>query len=195
MQEEYTIPQMVDDVRTGKMPRRRFIKTLTAMGISAAGIGAITAAAVRSFNSIPADQVKLDKGPDLLELHDNHLRHQSQGNTGALENDYAVNAVVEDSMHAHPFVGRMAIMARKGAGMAAVPDLKINVTNRVVHGNQVSVEWVATGTHTRDFPSLPATGRQFSITGVTVVVRQDGKIVHEALYYNMDEVRRQLGPG
>jgi len=194
MQEEYTIPQMVDDVRTGKMPRRHFIKTLTAMGISATGIGAITAAAVRSFNSVPADQVKLDKGPDLLELHDNHLRHQSQANTSALENDYAANAVVEDSMHPRPFVGRMAIMARKGVGMAAVPDLKINVTNRVVHGNQVSVEWVATGTHTSDFPNLPATGRQFSINGVTVVVRQDGKIVHEALYYNMDEVHRQLGP-
>jgi len=194
MQEEYTIPQMVDDVRTGKMPRRHFIKTLTAMGISATGIGAITAADVRSFNSVPADQVKLDKGPDLLELHDNHLRHQSQANTSALENDYAANAVVEDSMHPRPFVGRMAIMARKGVGMAAVPDLKINVTNRVVHGNQVSVEWVATGTHTSDFPNLPATGRQFSINGVTVVVRQDGKIVHEALYYNMDEVHRQLGP-
>ena len=106
MQEEYTIPQMVDDVRTGKMPRRHFIKTLTAMGISATGIGAITAAAVRSFNSVPADQVKLDKGPDLLELHDNHLRHQSQANTSALENDYAANAVVEDSMHPRPFVGR-----------------------------------------------------------------------------------------
>jgi len=35
MQEEHmtTIPQMVEDVRTGKMPRRTFIKALTALGI------------------------------------------------------------------------------------------------------------------------------------------------------------------
>ena len=97
-------------------------------------------------------------------------------------------------MFSEPVVGRKAIMERKGMGMGAIPDLKISITNRVVHGNQVSVEWVATGTHTSDFPNLPATGRQFSINGVTVVVRQDGKIVHEALYYNMDEVHRQLGP-
>ena len=43
-EEEYTILQMVDDVRAGKMPHRQFIKTLSLMGISAAGIGAISAA-------------------------------------------------------------------------------------------------------------------------------------------------------
>ncbi len=32
-------------------------------------------------------------------------------------------------------------MARKG--MAAIPDLRITITNRLAHGNQVSAEWVA----------------------------------------------------
>ncbi len=41
--------------------------------------------------------------------------------------------------------------------------------------------------------SLTATGRAFSIPGVTVVVRRNGKIVRESLYYNMAEVQRQLG--
>jgi len=36
-------------------------------------------------------------------------------------------------------------------------------------------------------------GRAFSIPGVTVVVRQNGKIIRESLYYDMEEVRRQLG--
>jgi steroid delta-isomerase-like uncharacterized protein len=55
------------------------------------------------------------------------------------------------------------------------------------------VEWIATGTHKVDYPGLPATGRKFSIPGVTVVVRRNGKIVRESLYYNMAEVQRQLG--
>jgi steroid delta-isomerase-like uncharacterized protein len=74
-----------------------------------------------------------------------------------------------------------------------MPNVKINVTNRVVHGDQLSVEWVATGTHTSDYPGLPATGRSFAIPGVTVVVRRHGKIVRESLYYDMLEVQRQLG--
>src|SRR5258707_9495297 len=48
-EKEYTIPEMVDEVRAGKMQRRQFMKRLTLMGISAAGIGAIAAAAARPF--------------------------------------------------------------------------------------------------------------------------------------------------
>ena len=92
-----------------------------------------------------------------------------------------LHAVVEDSMYPHPFVGRAAIMSRKSAGMAAMPGLKINVTNRIAHGNQLTVEWVASRTHAGDYPGLVASGRSFSIAGVTVVVRQNGKIVRESL--------------
>ena len=195
MQEEkYTIPEMVDDVRAGKMPRRQFMKTLAAMGISAAGVGAIAAAAAaRSFNSAAVAHDKLDKSANLEQLHQQHLAHQSQGDTDALQNDYALHAVVEDSMYSQPFVGHEAIMGRKAVGMAAFPGVQIHVTNRVVHGDQVTVEWIAKGTHTNDFPGLAATGRDFSIPGVTVVVRQNGKIVRESLYYDMAEVQRQLG--
>jgi steroid delta-isomerase-like uncharacterized protein len=193
-EEEFTIPEMVDEVRAGKMQRRQFIKRLTLMGVSAAGVGAIVAAAAsRQFATKPVPQGDLQDAVDHLQRHDEHLANQSQGNLDQLHNDYAEHAIVEDSMYPHPFVGRTAIMARKGAGMAALPGLKISVTNRVVHGNQLTVEWIASGTHTGDYPGLRATGRTFSVPGVTVVVRQDGKIVRESLYYDMEGVRRQLG--
>lgn len=193
-EEETTIPEMVDEVRSGKMGRRQFMKRLAQMGITAAGVGAIVAAASIPSASAPVARPPVyDDGTDHLQLHDQHLQNQTSGNTGALQNDYHENAIVEDSMYAQPFVGRNAIMARKGTGMAAIPDLKINVVNRVVHGNQVSVEWVATGTHSGDFPGLAATGRSFSIPGVTVVVRHNGKITRESIYYNVAEVHRQLG--
>lgn len=193
-EEEYTIPEMVDEVRAGKMQRRQFMKRLTLMGISAAGVGAIAAAAAsRQFATKPVPQGNLQDAVDHLQRHDVHLAYQSQGNVEQLYNDYAEHAVVEDSMYPHPFVGRSAIMSRKSAGIAAIPRLKINVTNRIVHGNQLTVEWVASGTHSGDYPGLAATGRSFSIPGVTVVVRQNGKIVRESLYYDMQEVRRQLG--
>lgn len=192
-EEEFTIPQMVDEVRAGKMPRRLFMKRLAHMGITAVGVGAIVAAASVPSASVPVAQTRdQDDGIDHLQLHDQHLRSQTSGDTGALQNDYHENAIVEDSMYSQPFVGRDAIMNRKGTGMAAIPDLKIHVVNRVVHGNQVSVEWVATGTHSGDFPNLPATGRSFSIPGVTVVVRHNGKITRESIYYDVAEVHRQL---
>ena len=95
-------------------------------------------------------------------------------------------------MHAQSFVGRAAIMGRKNLVLAAASDASISVTNRIVHGNQVTAEWVATGRHTGDLPSLPASGRSFTLRGVTVVVREKGKIVREALYYDVSELHRQL---
>ena len=195
-QEDVIIPQMVEDVRVGKMPRRRLITALTALGISAVGVGAVVAATEHVQNSKAVPHVNQnDDEQQHIQLHEQHIAHQSQGNTGALHNDYAEHAVVEDSMYPETLVGRKAIMERKGMGMAAIPDIKITITNRVAHGNQVSAEWVATGTHNGDLPGMPATGRPFTLRGVTVTIRQQGKIVREAIYYDLNDLKRQIGPG
>lgn len=98
-------------------------------------------------------------------------------------------------MYPQALIGRKAIMERKGMGMAAIPDINIAITNRVAHGNQVSAEWVATGTHNGDLPGMPATGRPFILRGVTVTIREQGKIVREAIYYDLRDLKRQIGPG
>ena len=191
MTEHYIIPQMVDDVREGKLPRRRFILALTALGISAAGIGAIVAAASRPMTSKPSAPPTPEEQQH-LDHHDNHISKQSRGELHELHHDYAEHAIVEDSLHDTPFVGRAAIMARKIMGFAAVTDAQITITNRLVQGNQVTVEWVATGTHIGDLPGLPASNKPYVLPGVTVVVREEGKIVREALYYDLADLRRQL---
>lgn len=191
-EEEYTLPQMVDEFRAGRMPRRAFMKQLTTMGITTVGISAIVASI--SSSSTSATTALTDSHPTQhLQQHDNHLRHQASGNLHELNHDYAEHAIVEDSMHPQPFVGRAAIMGRKNVITAAASDAKITITNRVATGHQVTAEWVATGIHTGDLPGLPASGRPFSIHGVTVVIRHEGKIVREALYYDVNQLNRQLG--
>jgi steroid delta-isomerase-like uncharacterized protein len=195
--EQTTIPELVDDVRAGKMNRRELMKALAVMGVSAAGAGAIAAVAINRISAqapAPSAPTGGDTNAQLhINQHNAHLIKQATGNVQQLHSDYHENAIVEDSMFPHPFIGREAILKRKSAGFTAMPDLQINVTNRVVHGDQLTVEWIATGTHKQDYPGLPATGRSFSIPGVTVVVRKNGKIVRESLYYDMAEVQRQLG--
>lgn len=190
-EDEYTLPQMVDEVRAGRMARRAFMKKLTTMGITTVGISAIVASISTSSASSTATLAD-GHAAQHLEHHDNHLRHQARGNLHALNQDYAENAIVEDSMHSKPFIGRAAIMERKNSITSAASDAKITITNRIVTGNQVTAEWVATGIHTGDLPGLPVSGRPFSIHGVTVVVRHEGKIVREALYYDANQLYRQL---
>jgi steroid delta-isomerase-like uncharacterized protein len=190
-EDEYSLPQMVNEVRAGRMPRRAFMKQLTTMGITTVGISAIVASISTSSTSTTAALAD-NNAAQHLQHHDNHLRHQARGNLHALNQDYAENAIVEDSMHPQPFIGRAAIMERKNIITSAASDAKITITNRIVTGHQVTAEWVATGVHTGDLPGLPASGRPFSIHGVTVVIRHEGKIVREAIYYDVNQLYRQL---
>jgi steroid delta-isomerase-like uncharacterized protein len=194
MQEETIIHRMVESVRAGKLPRRQLVKALTAMGISTAGVTAIASSAtVNPAVTVQHPGVNVTEDEQKhLQMHDQHVANQSQGNLSALHNDYAENAVVEDNMYSVPIVGRAAIIARKSMGLSAVTDAQITVTNRIAIGNQVTVEWLAKGLHTGDLPGLPATGRPYTLRGVTVVVREDGKVVHEALYYDLADLTRQL---
>ena len=192
MNEEYSIiPQMVDDMRAGKLSRRRLVLTLIALGISAAGVSAIVAAASHPMTPKPST-APTPQEQQHLQQHNQHISSQSKGALNELHHDYAEHAIVEDSLYDEPFVGRAAILARKSMGFAAVTNAQITMTNRVVQGNQVTVEWVATGTHTGDLPGLPASHRPYVLQGVTVVLREEGKIVREALYYDADDFRRQL---
>jgi len=193
-QEQTTIPEMVEEVRAGKMPRRHFMKKLTAMGISAGGVGIIvTAAATHAFSARQAPVVQADEVvASNIERHKEHLKKQTRGDIDGLSNDYAHHAVVEDSMYSESFVGHQAILTRKQMNASAFSNLNIEVVNRVAQNQQVTVEWIASGIHNGDLPGFPASGRAFSIRGVTVVVRQDGKIVRESIYYDMDEAKRQL---
>ena len=105
------IPQRVEDVRVGKMPRRRLIRSLTALGITAVGVGAVVAVTEHQLTSQAVPHVhQHDDVQHHIQLHNQHISHQSHGNTGALQNDYAEHAVVEDSMYPEALVGRKAIM-------------------------------------------------------------------------------------
>ncbi len=189
-----TIHEMIENVRSGAMSRRNFVKILTTIGISSAGVGAISAVTLNVAARKPHVVAHADEQVRRnLKLHDKHLVHQSQGNMSSLHSDYAENAIVEDSMYATPFVGREAIMARKQMGISAVSSAQIAITNRIAHGEQVIVEWVATGIHSGEIAGHSATGRSYSLNGVTVVIRRDGKIVRESIYYDTAELHRQFG--
>ncbi|HLW02790.1 MAG TPA: ester cyclase [Ktedonobacterales bacterium] len=109
-----------------------------------------------------------------------------------LMEDYHEDAVVEDMLMAAPIVGRAAIADRKRAEFLGISNAAIDIQQRFALGDQVIAEWIVTGTHTGDLWGYPATGQSIHIRGLTAVTRRDGKITKESLYYDADDVRRQL---
>jgi steroid delta-isomerase-like uncharacterized protein len=181
-----TVRQLVEEMRAGKLSRRKLIAALTALGVTGAGAAAIAAATHRNATPTPAQQRQ-----HLLQ-HDQHIAHQTHGNIKPMTQDYAQDAIVNDPLFSEPFVGLEAIERRFTAEVASVPDRALTITNRFFAGEQLIVEWVATGTHINDFLGFGGTGRAYRLTGVTVVTRRDGKIVRESHYFDVADLRRQV---
>ena len=106
--------------------------------------------------------------------------------------DYCDDAVVNDPLFGKPLVGKPAIAVHKTAEMIALSDVSLEVTDRWTQGSDLVAIWEVTGVHSGPYYNLPATGRRISISGATIVTRREGKIAQETLYYDADDMRRQL---
>jgi steroid delta-isomerase-like uncharacterized protein len=90
--------------------------------------------------------------------------------------------------------GKAELRAFAAGAFAAVPDFKFELTSRFVAGTGGSMEWVMSGTHTGDFPGMPATGKRFSaVRGATVVELQGAKIRRCSDYWDAATFMRQVG--
>lgn len=89
--------------------------------------------------------------------------------------------------------GRAELRAFANGVFAGIPDFKVELTARFVAGPSAGMEWVMSGTHKGDFPGMPATGKHFSIRGVTIVELREGKIRRNSDYWDAATVMRQVG--
>jgi predicted ester cyclase len=107
--------------------------------------------------------------------------------------DYADEAVVNDPLFAKPLIGKPAISTHKLAEMIALSEIEFDVGERWADGNKLYANWTVTGIHSGPYYDLPATNAQIRLEGSTVVTRDDGgKITEETLFYDADDMRRQL---
>lgn len=73
------------------------------------------------------------------------------------------------------------------------PDVKFEIKSAFSSVDWICSEWLMTGTHMGDVPGLPATGKRFSIRGVSVTELRKGKISRNSAYWNMFSFLQQVG--
>lgn len=111
---------------------------------------------------------------------------------------YADDALYEDvtnvgNQWATPWRGRDAIHDAVREMFAALPDLAFEM-HAVRTGKDFAVlEWTMTGTHTGDWPTLPATGRPISVRGVSVLEFAGAAIRRQHDYWDGFRFSSQLG--
>ena len=208
-----SVEALVEQYERKTLPRGRFMALAAGIGVTASGVAAMLASmdskTARAAAPRPAGAVS-QASQQHLAAHDAHLQTQgattqSGSATGhtqldaarkqALErllDDYADDAVVEDPLNHAPVSGKEAIAQRKLEEMLSMRNVTLTVNNRFPHGNQVIAEWVMRGTHVGPYKGYAATNREITLNGVTVVTRQNGKIVKESIFYDVDTLIAQL---
>lgn len=74
-------------------------------------------------------------------------------------------------------VSRDEVLAGMGQRLKSVPDLKWQIKEILVSGNQVTVRGEATGTPAGEFMGVPYTGKSFKLMSIDVHTLEGGKMV------------------
>ena len=72
-------------------------------------------------------------------------------------------------------------------------DLTFTENWMIAEGDKVAVCFTAKGTHDGAFQGIPATGKRYEVSGMTVWRFVDGKIAEEWLFFNELDLYTQLG--
>jgi len=105
---------------------------------------------------------------------------------------YADDCIVEDlpSKICH---GKQELEAYYKYLLTGYPDLNFEARSAFGTDEQIATEWIMSGTHTGNTAKFKATGKKFSIRGVSIIEIQSGKIIRETDYWDMYSLLQQLG--
>jgi steroid delta-isomerase-like uncharacterized protein len=94
-----------------------------------------------------------------------------------------------------PDVGRGPESEKKRANLyrTAFPDVRFTIEDLIAEGETVTARWSCRGTHKGDLNGIAATGKQFSITGVSNARFTNGKMVEGWVNWDALGLMQQLG--
>jgi len=89
--------------------------------------------------------------------------------------------------------GKEELRDSLNACFVAFSNFKMELTSFFASGNRCWEEWAVSGMHTGAFQGLPATGKSFSLRGISVRETKEGKTSRATEYYDSATIMRQLG--
>jgi steroid delta-isomerase-like uncharacterized protein len=72
-----------------------------------------------------------------------------------------------------------------GGVWSAIPDMQMVPTKVFKTENAITAEWISTGTHSGDFPGLPATGNHFHIRGISIIELAGDRVRRVSDYWDL----------
>ena len=116
---------------------------------------------------------------------------QSKGNLALVDQivaDDFVGHTPPNDIHGPEGARQFDLMLR-----GAFPNLKVTVEDQIAEGDRVATRWIFRGTHQGDFMGMPPTGRQVTMSGMTIFRVANGKLVEGWNRPDLLGLMQQLG--
>jgi len=117
----------------------------------------------------------------------------NKGNLPVTDELFAPNYVHHDS--STPDVGRGPESEKKRATLyrTAFPDLRLTIEDIIAEGETVMARWSCRGTHKGDLSGIAPTGKQFTISGISIARIANGKMAEGWVNWDTLGLMEQLG--
>jgi len=117
----------------------------------------------------------------------------NKGNLPVTDELFAPNYVHHDS--STPDVGRGPESEKKRATLyrTAFPDLRLTIEDIIAEGETVMARWSCRGTHKGDLSGIAPTGKQFTISGISIARIANGKMAEGWVNWDALGLMQQLG--
>jgi len=117
----------------------------------------------------------------------------NKGNLPVADELFAENYSHHDS--STPEFGRGPASEKKRANLyrTAFPDVRLTVEDIIAEGETVTARWSCKGTHKGDLSGIAPTGKQFTISGISIARFTNGKMVEGWVNWDALGLMQQLG--
>jgi steroid delta-isomerase-like uncharacterized protein len=117
----------------------------------------------------------------------------NQGNLAVFDELLASNHVLHDPGFPEPIHGLEGFKQYYASYRTAFPGNQLTVEDYIAEGDTVVSRWTGRGTHKGDLMGIAPTGKQVTVTGISIQRIANGKIVEEWSNYDMLGMLQQLG--
>lgn len=117
----------------------------------------------------------------------------SKGNLDVLEDIIAPDYVSHDPGIPEPIRGLEGVRQLVAGYRQAFPDLQVTIEDQIAEGERVVTRWSARGTHQGDLWGIAPTGKQATVTGISIERIVGGKIVEDWTNWDTLGLMQQLG--
>ena len=115
------------------------------------------------------------------------------GNIDVIDELVTTDFVNHDAALPEAMIGPDAAKATISGYRSAFPDLRITIEQQIADDQGVATRWSAKGTQEGELMGMPATGKQATVTGITIDRIVEGRIAESWTNWDTLGMLQQLG--